>query len=528
MAIDLNKLLEDIQNPDEDMVVLALRTLKRVSGPSFANEVQISSKIIKELERLVEESSDEVRFFAQECLDYVKSNVPAGAAAAPPAPEPAAAPAAKAPPPAAVPGLDSGDKIIAFLAKGVGDPGKASAALVALRQFVRAEHLPLVRKYMRHKSPAVRVEAAGTIAASGEERAILETLLPYLNDKANEVREAVLKAIRAIDHQRLMTVIETMLRSSQINIKVAAVYILAHLQGDEVVRLLGVAARDKQEEVRSRVVDALQGRRGKEVLVILKGLVNDMDIDVAEKALKIYEKLKFEEGILNSSAELGDIIMEKLREISMEDDEEGSEEEEGVPLEVPTSAKDRIPVGEQQLNEFVVPKKPQQAKRQAPAPVVEVISDTPQQEGPEFKRLNEYPEEIQKMSEEVYDQLDELLEEMGRTIWRLEKANRIADRRFSKLNYDIQRYEDMLAKRTAEQSSKEGFFSKLSAGNKRLQEKQQMNLEFSLSELYRRLGEIAVELSLKEESRFPELDSYYRKVNHLLEEVRKIKEMHDM
>jgi len=534
MAIDLNKLLEDIRNPDEDMVVLALRTLKRVKGPSLANTPAVAARLIAELERLIDESSDEVRFFAQECLDFVREQMPESAVAAP-AQAPSAAPVSE--PASASAGLESRETVLAFLSRGVGDPQKAAAALAALAKVVRAEDTALVRKYLRHKAPTVRVQATATIAAAGDERLILESLLPYLNDRVPEVRDAVMKAIRSIDHQRLMTVIETMLRSMQINVKVAAVYILAHLQGDEVVRLLGVAARDQHEEVRSRVVDALHGRRGKEVLVILKGLVNDMDIDVAEKALKIYEKLKFEEGILNSSAELGDIIMEKLREISMEDDaaETASADSEPVPA-MPTSPEQRIPVGTAQqqpaMQEYVVPKNPVRKTRQTPTPEpeVEVVAAEPNSAAPDdgqFKRLSEYPEEIQAMSEEVYDQLDELLEEMGRTIWKLEKANRIADSRFSKLNYDIQRYEDMLSKRTDQQGS-EGFCAKLSAGNRRLQEKQQLNLEFSLSELYRRLGEVAVELSLSDESRFPELDSYYRKVNGLLEDVRKIKEMHHL
>ena len=545
MAIDLNKLLVDIKNPDEDMVVLALRTLKRVKSPSFANNVEISLKIIKELERLVEGCSDEVRFFAQECLDYVEESVPKNArAASAPAtessPEPAVPKGSKGPKKAsAIAGLESKEKVLAFLSKGVRDPKKASISIAALRGKLNPKELPLIKKYLRHKSPLVRVESARTIASVGDEKVILETLLPYLNDQAPAVRESVLAAFKSIEKQRLLTVIESMLRAKQINVKVAAVFILAHLQGEDVLRLLGLAARDEQEEVRYKVVEALQGRRGKDVLVILKGLVNDLDIDVAEKALKIYEKLKFEEGILNSSAELGDSIMDKLKEISLEDDDGGDSEDEGgeeeLSLELPTDPSKRVSIDEGELNEFVVPKK---EKRRRPSPGPEALSSSEEaleetteeasdaEEG--FKRLNEYPEEIQKMSEEVYDELDETLEEMGRTIWRLEKSNRISDRRFSKLNYDIQRYEDMLSKRKNEKESKEGFFSKLSPGNRRLQEKQQLNLEFSLSELYRRLGEIAVELSLSEESRFPELESYYKKVDDLLENVRKIKEMHDL
>lgn len=513
MAIDLRKLVLDIRNEDEDLVVLSLRTLKRLHPSTLANNPAVARTLASELERLVETASDDVRFFAEECLDFVRENAAQALAAAPaPAVEDAGAtgPVPRAQGPAA--GVTR-DQALAALAKGLVDPARAALALAMVRQGLRPDDMPVVRKYLRHKEAAVRSEAVATVVALGDERVLLEALLPLLNDRDGNVRALVLKSIRGIEHTRLMTVIESMLRSQLINVKVAAVYILAHLQGDEVIRLLGLAARDTNEEVRSRVVDALQGRRGKEVLVVLKGLVNDLDIDVAEKALQIYEKLKFEEGILNSSAELGDAIMQKLKEISMEPDEEPKAPSGVIPVAVPTSSDERITVGTSttpEMTDYVVPKKQTPSRRR-----------TEEAEAP-VRRLDECPDKVQSAVEGLYDDLDALLEEMGRTIWRLEKANRIVEKRFAKLNYDIQRYEDMLEKRS-DSAKAVGFWARLSPGNRRLQEQQQLNLEFSLSELYRRMGELAVELAHGEELEFPELVDQYRKVDELLQQVRVLK-----
>jgi len=502
VAIDLRRLLLDLNQSDEDMVVLALRTLKRLQPKSIANHPTEAQALVLRLEELVEQSSDEVVFFAQECLEFVQLHHVAEPPEAPEAPEVPPLKENQLPPKTSA----TREQALAFLSRGGGPPQQTAPALLLLRSNLAREEIPLVRKYLQHQAPQVRMSAMLVLNATGDERIILESMIPYLHDRVLEVRETALKCVRGIDKERLLVVIGTMLRSNKINVKVAAVYILAHLQGTEVVHFLGLAARDSNEEVRTRVVDALSGRRGKDVLVILKGLVNDLDIDVAEKALKLYEKLKFEEGILNSSAELGDVIMEKLLEISMEPDEEKVERVE--PQLAPTSQEERIKLGgrDVKVTEYVVPKK------DAPsAPSAD-----------EVKHLAEYTDDVQTHSEKIYDELDDVLEEMGRTIWSLERANRITDKRFAKLNYDIQRYEDMLAKRKDE-AARASFWESLSPGNRRIQAKQQLNLEFSLSERYRRLGELAVELSHAEDLEFKEVERYYRKVEGLLNKVRELK-----
>ena len=153
MAIDLRKLLQDIKNPDEDIVVLALRTVKRLQPATVANNPEIAGRLIVQLESLVQESSDEVTFFAQECLEFVREsagdNVPLPAPEPAPAKSSAAQPAA--PPPKggaarkvetaeSVPAAPKGatrEQALAALVKGVVDPRVVVAALVLLRKGMK-------------------------------------------------------------------------------------------------------------------------------------------------------------------------------------------------------------------------------------------------------------------------------------------------------------------------------------------------------------------------------------------------------
>ncbi len=178
------------------------------------------------------------------------------------------------------------------------------------------------------------------------------------------------------------------------------------------------------------------------------------------------------------------------------------------------------------MKAFAVPKK--LTSDSSPGKEVSTPQNREEPSNSPLKSISEYPEDVQLMSDEIYDQLDVVLEDMGRQVWRLEKSNRISNRRFSKIIYDIQKYEDMLARRKEKTMVKNGFFAKLSAGNRMVQEKQQAHLEFSLAELYRKLGEIAVEISISENNRFRELNDYYAQVEELLSEVHSIKEMHEL
>lgn len=549
MAVDPTKLLSDIKTADDDMKVLAMRTLKRLNDAVISRHVSIVLEIRSELESLVEEGCDEIRFFAQEALDYLgeyKEILEAGpvpsqsSEQALPSSEKKRFSSSTSQSVSTVvkpggSGLEANsDKALRFLAQGTSKPGLAINALKVLSTSVEVRHLPVVIKYLRFKVPQVRLAAVKVIQAAGDERAMLQALLPHLNDRSLEVRDACLQAIIAIEPKSLLTGVETMIHSNQISVKVAAVFILAHMDGDEVVHLLEMAAHDKNEEVRSRVVDALKGRKGWDTLAILKLLVNDLDIDVAEKALVLYEKLKKIEGVENSSLELGDVIKEKLNEISAHQEYEVESEDFYDVSGMPGASGDRIKVGQKtnQMQQHAVPKKinPPASRKPDVATSIDENTDTVEPEilDETLKPLSEYPEDVQIMSDEIFDRLDSVLEDMGRKIWQLEKSNRISNRRFSKIVYDVQKYEDMLAKRNERSGAKDGFFAKLSAGNRMVQEKQQLHLEFSLAELYRKLGEIAVEISISEEDRFAELEDFYVQVEGLLSEVHNIKEMHEL
>jgi HEAT repeat protein len=267
MAIDLKKLLTDIRSDDDDMRVLALRTIKRLNEGLVSRNIPLVCEIRDELAKFCSDDSDEVRFFASQSLDYLNGfSLPVDSVELDSS-EMQSNTSVALTYSSSEPSFKSGvkyepktEKALRFLAKGTSKPGKAIAALTILSDGVDERHLPVVIKYLRFKVAQVRLAAVKVIVASGNERLLLESLLPHINDRSPEVREACLEAITSIDSKSLFTAIETMLCSKQVNVKVAAVFILAHMQGEEVISLLDMASRDKNEEVRSRVVDALKGR----------------------------------------------------------------------------------------------------------------------------------------------------------------------------------------------------------------------------------------------------------------------------
>ncbi|MBI4860783.1 MAG: hypothetical protein HY815_11055 [Candidatus Riflebacteria bacterium] len=124
--------------------------------------------------------------------------------------------------------------------------------------------------------------------------------------------------------------------------------------------------------------------------------------------------------------------------------------------------------------------------------------------------------------DDLYDRLDKEREEMGKKIYELQSQNLIAEPAFAKINYQIRRYEDMIKKRR--ESTSQSFLAKLPFFRASQKDSALLQLEFNLSEEYRKLGETAIELLHSVDRTFPAVGKYYETVETLLRKVKGIKE----
>ncbi|MBI2943088.1 MAG: HEAT repeat domain-containing protein [Candidatus Wallbacteria bacterium] len=319
MGINLLKLAEDLTHPDEDIRLLAMRTLCRLDMASTTlSNLQLLQRIKQDLEERMAHESGDAQFFAQKAYEHLKPSfgleAPATAPAKPAAPprEPArereAAPGPPAPPKPVPPPSPLRTRDAEALVKSLKalcqqpdpsvyadlldvlaratDPRVIGYALPALAAIGSATDLPTVQAFFTHAMPEIRANAVAAYSRLAPGAALLPGLAPMLTDPDPRVSANVLAAIAKADREQLVRLLEQMLSANQLPPRIAAVMALAGLSGDQPVELLRKAARDANAQVRAKVVQALEYQSHPQVPDLLARLSQDPDPAIAQAAAR--------------------------------------------------------------------------------------------------------------------------------------------------------------------------------------------------------------------------------------------------
>ncbi len=537
MAIRLERLLADIRGDEEDLVVLALRTLARLSDATFTNNEELARAVRVRVEELSSHESDEVRYFASEVARKLDSLFPdslaggkAGTACgeetvsldegtdAPAEGEAHGASgdlrggAGSSQSSGRVVGTFPRESLVAVLqaaAKGgIQDPKIVLGALIRLRENGRSEDAVLMLPFLRSPSPLFRREAARTVACIAPPAVIADLMLQLMNDQVEEVVGAAVSALDGIAPATLAGLMSRALETDKISLKIGVVkYLCRKLSGagDESVTnaahfapLLMKAACDREEEVRFKVAEGLSLLpAAREYLEVAARLVNDMDIDVAERALPEYQR--FERDVRRVSGG-------------------GRSDSGGGGPGVEGSSLGAEVIESVQAADSGAGHGPGSGPEDGERPDGDGADDSSEEV---LVSVEELPESLQRECDEIYEMIDGELEKMGRKIWRMVRSDLLRHPAFSKLVYDIERYVDMLNKRK-EALNDRGVFDRIFSSGVEAGRKVR-ELEEALGEKYRFLGEVAFDLFQKAEYEVAELAESYGAVERLLGEVRRIK-----
>ncbi|MBI4869827.1 MAG: HEAT repeat domain-containing protein [Candidatus Wallbacteria bacterium] len=311
MGINLLKLAEDLTHPDEDIRLLAMRTLCRLDMASTTlSNLQLLQRIKRDLEERMARESGDAQFFAQKAYEHLKPSFVLEAPATAPA-RPAAPPREAAPPPPAPPKpvpppspLRTRDPealvkslkalcqqpdpsvyadLLDVLARAT-DPRVIGYSLPALAAIGSGTDLPTVQAFFTHAMPEIRANAVAAYSRLAPGAALLPGLAPMLTDPDPRVSANVLAAIAKADREQLVRLLEQMLSATQLPPRIAAVMALAGLSGDQPVELLRKAARDANAQVRAKVVQALEYQSHPQVPDLLARLSQDPDPAIAQAA----------------------------------------------------------------------------------------------------------------------------------------------------------------------------------------------------------------------------------------------------
>jgi hypothetical protein len=176
------------------------------------------------------------------------------------------------------------------------DRNTQAAVIGQLGRIGDKQDLGVLRPFLSSADGRVRANAIEALERLATPPEVFAVLLPHLKDPDSRARANALKALSCLDPQMVLGALANMVGSSSVAAKASALYVLSHLRSPEALDLLDRLARDVSEEVRRRVAEALDGKQGDRVEGLLERLVNDLDVDVAERALEIMQRLYEETG----------------------------------------------------------------------------------------------------------------------------------------------------------------------------------------------------------------------------------------
>ncbi|PCJ21267.1 MAG: hypothetical protein COB02_01400 [Candidatus Cloacimonadota bacterium] len=205
---------------------------------------------------------------------------------------------------------------------------------------------------------------------------LLSECKPFLNSEHNRIRANIIVAIGKSDFSIVQESLSSMFQTTKISMRESAVYAISQLKPTLLLqKLLLKCLHDPYLDIRLRTIDILKNYNHPDVVIQMKRLANDLDIEICEAALETINKLEGAPKVLEETKEKIEVeapfehlesIEQKSSNESFEDFDEfntpqddffETQDQDSIHIE-----NDFISIDNNELDEFIIPPKPNQDK----------------------------------------------------------------------------------------------------------------------------------------------------------------------
>ena len=172
-----------------------------------------------------------------------------------------------------------------------GDPVSLANLTIALVSRSDRSCLEVVRPLLGHNDYRVRGNAVEVLASFADPQ-IAEDLVPLLEDSNNRVRGNAVLALAQVDHPQVRPALQSMLGSRMISMRESAAWAATQIDKPYAEGLLIQASKDPYEGIRLRAIKSLGRFLSRESIEVLRGGLNDIDINVCEAAAESLREIK--------------------------------------------------------------------------------------------------------------------------------------------------------------------------------------------------------------------------------------------
>lgn len=344
MAINLEKMLRDLQTGDEDIKVLALGTLLQYDFTPLAAQRGTLVKIRTLLDNSPDSFGGDMGFLYRQVVEKLRgspllvettvdgadASLPAARPAAPASPAPPSAPPSAAPPSPAPPAPSFASLPVAapgaavdLTALRTGTPAQQVACLMDVKKSAfggaRAEVLelmtrtqdervlascisaltavgtkddvPRLRPFLGHPDGRVRANAVETVERIGTPLQLLIFVAPLTRDFNKRARTNALQALARLGREGIVHALTALLKHPNVNLRGNALYVLENFQGDDANAVLQLALRDQSEFIRMEALNLLRRRPGAASRALVSACLQDPTDAVRKLAQSVLQAM---------------------------------------------------------------------------------------------------------------------------------------------------------------------------------------------------------------------------------------------
>jgi len=279
MAINLRKIMGDLQHVDPQIQTFALMSITRLA-PQIVESAEEIQSIYDKLQGLIKSENPDVVFLARKASNHIDTVFRPYFQER----------AAKKHPQTRNPRDMDRESLLQTLDENL-DSKYLASIIIRFIEVGTSQDLSVLQRFLSHSDERVRANTVEVFDALGA-AANVEALLPLLADRNNRVRGNVITALVGFGHTDVKRNLEEMLCMGMIGMRETAVWVLSRLELPFCEELLIRASADPYDGVRLRAVQSLAVYPTRPSIDLLKRMMNDIDINICEAAVESLKSIK--------------------------------------------------------------------------------------------------------------------------------------------------------------------------------------------------------------------------------------------
>lgn len=272
-AGQVQKVLRDLKSGTDKLKILALMYVPRIKDPNSNSpeEIELLSQMILEATK---SSNPDISFLARKAHNSLQSKLGQSSPPTPAPPKPQ-------------------EEIVLEIPSATTESTELNH--LGWLQAIQSDDFSMdrMRECLQDKDSRIRATAVEVVSRVCDAPTQQQLLLPLLQDENNRVKGNAIVALGSINLDSVTEALAQMLSSTRISFRESAVWTIGSLPPSEILKgFLLKCLHDPYRDIRLRAVEGLERYPHADVILQMRRLQNDLDIEICEKSSEVLASIE--------------------------------------------------------------------------------------------------------------------------------------------------------------------------------------------------------------------------------------------